>query len=556
MKCGQPRRFLFLMVLLLICTGGGIAAVAAQAFQYPDKLPVYIQASAKWDSGTTHDDGKGGKADNFERNYGFNWMIITGVLELDRAGSPLVNNGGTMAMPVLNYVPTKMNVCWIYEETSEELDFPGPHPCFDKGINIIHKYQNAGLLHATDSRPNLSIMTFASSAVPFMQNLSDQEKEYAAQLQAQLQSQMQGSMPDFYQFAFGGGSPVFEFTGNIKVPGKRRKQDCSYEDSETEYKPFTVGVQMQLPKDGSMSGYKTWQADSKGVNPPTFGISISDMTEHKGEEPLDPPVSREGDVTYSLNWHFGELQVPDKEGECEELQQRLNFIKLMMEAYKNKALRDLAEGWSGSRSFKLNLYQHLVEDAVMGATYANNDLQGQLQDVGDADGNDAAEDFSEQNQTSWQDGPPEDESGNNPFAKDDPVSQNDEPEHGKGSANMATTPFPNPAGDGWGFVTITDHSSGNPLIVEIYDGQGNLICSGGSDLSKANWKNKFGNKAGDGLWGGSMKHEQNHVRQFCDTKGQLGGPTDSPNELGDRELESYEIEMREILKTMKELGCS
>ena len=146
---------------------------------------------------------------------------------------------------------------------------------------------------------------------PFLKNLTAEQKKY---MKASEQWNM---MPNYYQFAIGGGElmnaglqhEIREIMNNsvpqeITMKGVKRNPDCGYEEVEKRFPGFTIGLQMSLPKSRQMSGEKSWQADSEGNFPPTFGIHITDLDLPDGEEPFTPPLKYNGNVTYSLEWEF------------------------------------------------------------------------------------------------------------------------------------------------------------------------------------------------------------------------------------------------------------
>ena len=285
--------------------------------------------------------------------------------------------------------------------------------------------------------------------------------------------------------------------------------------------------------------------------PPTLSIIVSDITPLLEKSSLRPPEGGNKNVTYTVSWMVGETAEPpitatadeDNKDDCERMQQRLNFISLMETAYQNQALRDIVKklgDFEGARE----LYQELVEWTVLDAINSNNTLEEQQYDIKNADG----KAFMEDRQSSWE--TPPDEGSNNPF-EEDPVCEDNEPERVTGSANMKTTPAPNfDDPPGYGSFRITDYCTGNAVIVELYDGQGNLVYDGGLDSSLTCWQEKYGNGAGEGMWKGAIEHERGHVKQLA-----KGGGTDSVDKLAERELECYEIERKEIEKKMRKLDC-
>jgi hypothetical protein len=544
---GSSRCFLSLVAGLLLFTASWLSPESAfTANSPPETLPVSIQASAQWEEIVRNEDGE-----ELRKYSGFHRMMITGTMTLDRSGSPIIHRQGIMAMAVETYRPDNLTASSTYLEEVVDLRPQKYRSCDNP---LIKRYQGSHFAPVTDGPP-LVIQSYQSAAAPFMQNLSENERQYAAQLQAQFQKK---KFPDFYQFAVGGGTPSKQ-AQEVTVRGIRSTgpPDCTFEDVEKSYPGFGIGLQIQLPQSGAMTGYRIWQADCDGCFPPDFGIQVSDMGKHGGEEPLSPAEGGKRNVTYTLSWCFGarpaSTDTPDDEQEeeeedpCEILKNRVNFISLVMAAYSNASIREYVDGQDYDLSTKKQMYQSAVENAVMDAINDNTDPSDQISAVADAQGENVTP-YPESTETPVEGEDILDDG-------DDPLCQSEDLEEAQAQTNMNARASGNMDGSEniWGnplgSVTIEDRCTGSPVTVEVYDGNGNAVYQ---DLHNpvACWQEKYGNEAGKSRFEASLNHERTHVDQYARL-----GPIQSIDDMAERELEAYQNEMNTLLEDMMELDC-
>jgi hypothetical protein len=505
----------------------------------PEIIPVSIAATAYWDETVKDDDGE-----ELQQYTGSFLMFVNGTMTFDPEGSPVVSRQGTMVMPAESYVPDALSFWCVYNEEVYDLREDYIDKCPD---NLLARYHGSNGGTITDG-PRLVIANFSSAAAPFMENLSEQEKQFAAQLQSQLGKQM----PDWYQFAVGGGTPG-ALPREVKVKGIRAKgpPDCDFEDTEKGFPGFLLGMQMQLPPGGTMTGYRRWQADCDGCFPPSFGLSVSDMTEFGGEEPLDPPEGGKKNVTYTLSWYLGVVPAPvttgpeeeEKDDDCEKLKKDLAFISLKMAAYSNKSIREYCKSLDCDASTQKNIYQDSVEKAVMDAINNNKDnYMDQLQDVVDAKGENAAPpwepDWTEQ---------PED--------PDEPLCPSESLDKQTAKADMKTTPWDsedgtlNNFGQPLGGTKITDFCTGG-VTVQTTDGNGKVTLGDLQTVMEC-WEEASGSKeVGDARFESKLEHERIHVKDYV-----VKGPTKDVDELGDRELKATQKELDVLRDKMHKMGC-
>ena len=294
---------------------------------------------------------------------------------------------------------------------------------------------------------------------------------------------------------------------------------------------------MKLPASGSLSGFRIWQADCNGCFPPGFGLQVSDMGKHGGEEPLSPPEGGKRNVTYSLSWCFGKQEAaPDdttdeeEEDPCKILQRRLNAITVIMAAYANASIRESVDKLEYDLGKKMAIYQNAIEKVFTDATNGQADFPDQVSDA------------------AWVEG-------------ETVVSDTDPSQSGQGANNQAATNMTaqanetlegsnNKWGHPLGSATIVDHCTGSPVKIEIYDKNGNLVTQ---DLysALACWQEKYGDEAGLSRFEASLKHERTHVDQYV-----RKGPIESIDDMAMRETEAYQNEFDELLEDKKKLDCN
>ncbi len=254
-----------------------------------ERLPISIKASVKWEDIIKEDDGV-----ELCRTFGKYVINIDGTMKMNQRSSPVVSRKGVMTMPVEIYDSDMLTVTMSYDE--ERQDLRQDRQCADP---LIERYHGSTTQKITRG-PTLTISNLSSAMAPFLKELSGKEREMYKR-----SASLQSVLPDYYQFAVGGGNIMETSPLEIKVKGTKRKSNCEYEETEKRFPGFIIGLQMQLPQSGDMSGQESWLADCNGKFPPSFGIKISDMTVHGGEKPFNPQRKPKGNATYSLEWKIG-----------------------------------------------------------------------------------------------------------------------------------------------------------------------------------------------------------------------------------------------------------
>lgn len=254
-----------------------------------ERMPVTITATVKWEEITKSSEGF-----NLMKISGSYSITIDGLLKFNSKNSPITSKGNMTVMPVEIFDSDLLTVTMDYEE--EWIDIHDNRNCTDP---LVKRYQGK-TVQTIKTGPSLTINNFSSAIQSSLKNLPQKEKEMYNKT-----SGMQSIIPDFYQFSVGGGNLMEISPREINVRGVRRKTDCNFEEVEKRFPGFNIGIQMELPESGDMSGKETWNADYDGVFPPSFGLKVSNMTSHGMEEPFNPPRKPNGNVTYSLEWKFG-----------------------------------------------------------------------------------------------------------------------------------------------------------------------------------------------------------------------------------------------------------
>lgn len=485
-----------------------------------ETLPVFIHASARWDD-ITRDE----KGNDLQRNSGFLSFTVSGTMVLK--DSPVVTKGSHVMMPLENYAPENLAVSACYDERTEDLRPPKERSCKNP---LISSYQGNHFGTITDG-PSLTVCNFSSAAAPFVQN---------------------PMMTDFYQFATGGGDPV-NASGKSRIRGVRRTSKCAFVDAEKNFPGFSFGLQMKMPASGSMSGFRSWTADTDGLTPPSFAIRVSDMGSPGQAKAFKPPEGGRRNVTYSVSWNFGgerenlgKTSEDDEKTNCENLRERVNFISVVMAAYSNPSIRNTVKNLGFDLSSGMKLYQQAVENAVLDAINNNSGLGSQLSDAFNVDGERVVPHESTESAGDVKD----------IWDKDSPLCQSEALEKKEAQANMETRARGNLDGglNEWGHPlgssTIVDLCSGSAVTIEVVDRNGKPAFNQEVHNAVACWQGKYGDQAGKARFESSLEHERTHVDQYTKR-----GRIRSVDDMAERELEAYQKEMEMLQKAMDELGC-
>ena len=218
----------------------------------------------------------------------------------------------------------------------------------------------------------------------------------------------------------------------------------------------------------------------------------------------DPPKEKEGDVNYTVSWTFGEIaeslitatadEDEDKEKDCEKLQKRIDFIKIIRKTYADQSLRDDIKKAGGTHED----YQAEVEKRVMEETHSG-------------------------------DGAP-----------------------GKAETLMETVPsYNDPECTNINKIEIRGTVEGTNKTLISYDAKGNQVDDT-EDFWKLQqeWEDFYGEEAGQCLFKAAVRHEECHVKQFVKQ-----GKIKSIDDRAERELEAFRIEQDNLEQDLVDMDC-
>ncbi len=467
------------LLLAIVC----LSAAPAPCTEQPDTLYVSISGSVTWNT-LPPDADHSSLVRWSEGTYTF---FVTGVMVRDEAAAPAVSKKGQFFKPVLRYKAESMSCNCSFEERLMQNIEDCP---------LVHEYKGAGGGDIADSA-RLSINLFSSMAQPFMEDLSETEKQFLAQMQ---QNSM--AMPDYYEFAVGGPGSDEKAQGRVQTskPGER----CAYRDAEKDLPGFAAGLMIKLPSSGVMEGSRTWSAEAR-KEPPTIKMNVSELGDITGDEPLSPSGGTDKNVTYTLQWSLGDSppekpQVEEKK-DCEEVRKRVRFVERVIEAYADLSLRQaVAERCGTDEDDALNEYQKQVEERVMEETHTGSD-------------------------------PP-------PKAK---------------SLMWCSPWYSLPGGEGEiTKITIDAKVGGENVNLIEYDANGNEVDGNYDAIEEllTQWENAHGEDAGRNLFNAALEHEKVHVQQYAKS-----GYPKTIDDRAEYELEAFTRELDYLLQALEDMGC-
>jgi len=477
-RLSQVLIAVFLVLLILAYSPRGVIAS-----EQPDTLYVSISGSVTWNTLSPEADHSA-LVRWSEGTYSFS---VTGVMVRDEDATPTVSKKGQFFKPALRYAVQSMNCSYSFEERLMQNIEDCP---------LVHEYKAGGGGDVADSA-RLAINLFSSMAQPFMENLSESEKQFLAQMQ---QNSM--AMPDYYEFAVGGPGSDEKAQGRVQTskPGKK----CAYRDAEKDLPGFAVGLMIKLPASGVMEGSRTWSAEAR-KEPPTLKMNVCELGDITGDEPLTPSGGTHKNVTYTLNWSLGDSPPqspqPEEKKDCEEVRKRVRFVERVIEAYADLSLRQaVAEQCGSDEGDALNEYQKQVEERVMDETHTGSD-------------------------------PP-------PRAK---------------SLMWCSPWYSLPGGEGdITKITIDASVGGENVNLIEYDADGNEVKGDYDAIEEllTQWENAHGEDAGRNLFNAALEHEKVHVQQYA--------KSGYPRTIDDRaeyELEAFTRELDYLLQALVDMGC-
>ena len=259
-----------------------VAARAADDQQPKKTLPIHVTVSVKWDI-----DGGG------SRNQGSMTMRLNGTAKLSERMSVMDPSAPPGAM--ITYSAAGVGGHFNYSETVTQEHPPEGCPA------LLAEYEGNGgftLEEVTSAMTSGLNIRKVGSMVP---------KEMLQFVPAQAQEML----IDYYDF--------FAVAKKQQVKGRKRGwNDCNFVDDEKEVNPSGLTIRFRINEDEKMTGSRRWSVErDSGV--PDLTIRISDLPETMERRPLVPEPGGRADVTYAVNWNFGDVdpyvEIQRREGE-------------------------------------------------------------------------------------------------------------------------------------------------------------------------------------------------------------------------------------------------
>lgn len=478
----------------------------------PDSLYALIRATVRWQV-----------TDPDEYRYsGSVSLHLKGHMKLWEAASPTVQGGHGAFQPARTYRAEGGSVSYVYDEQRISLKpIPSGH-CQDP---LIVEYRDVGKLPLS-YKGIFKMHRYASMAAPYLQNLSVDKQRFLSAFKSAA------PLPDYYELILGPAKT------EKRIPGRRKESGekvCTYTPVDRSFPGCLIGIQVEPQASGQLTGSRTWQADDQGLCPPSLSISIQEIAATQNQKPLKPPAGGNMNVTYSLSWQLSEndptsrpeadpLTVENWERDCANMQNRANFIQIVLAAYGNQAVREAIKKIIPDEPTRKKLYQAVIERLAIDA--ANQDgltIQEKIAMAANAGARDV-------------DGYLADEATTLP--SDQTKLTDDDP---KAKTLLWTKPLF--AGDQFLGTEIMGKIGGKPVVLEKYDANGKLIQSVDPDAILSEWEASNGQLAGRSRLDNALQHERVHVRQYTKLKSR----SKSIDMLGDWELEAFQTEMDGLL---------
>lgn len=258
-----------------------VAAQAADNQQPKETMPVQVKVSVNWDIES------GGS-----RSEGSMTMRLRGTANLAEEVSvmePIAQ--GVM----ITYGAGGVGGQYTYSETVTQKHPPEGCP------ELLAEYQANGgftLEEVTSAMTSGLNIRRVASMIP---------KEMLQYVPAEAKEMM----IDYYDF--------FAVARKQQVQGRKRGwNDCDFVADEKEFNPSGLTIRFQITEDGEMTGQRRWSVGQDAGNP-SFSIRVSDLPQKMERRALVPEPNDGGDVSYAVNWHFGEVdpyvEIQRKEGE-------------------------------------------------------------------------------------------------------------------------------------------------------------------------------------------------------------------------------------------------
>jgi hypothetical protein len=491
----------------------------------PDNLYAFIQATVRW-SVTEPDD--------YEYTGSISLHLL-GQMKIWDEASPTIQGAYGAFQPARTYRAEGGTVSYVYDEQRISLKpIPSGH-CQDP---LIVEYHGGGSMPLSEESL-FKFHRYSASAAPHLQNLSADKQKFLSAFKGAM------ALPDYYELILGPGGDRKRIHGRKKETGKT---ECAYIPADQGFPGCRIGIQVEPQASGRLIGSRTWQADDQGLCPPSLGISILDIAATQNQKPLKPPAGGNMNVTYTVNWQLSEndptsqpqedpLTVENRERDCANMQNRVDYIQIVRAAYGNQAIRDAVKDFVTNENGRKYAYQQAIE-AMVAEVEGSNDLslQEKIDMVAEATGTDVAGTLDEivDSATTM---PADQTTLTDATLKDERVK----------TLLQACPVFDKQSGRFLG-TEIHAQIGGKNVVLEKYDANGELAQSIDPDAILSEWEACDGKWAGRSLLDNALRHERVHVRQFTKVQGELK----TMDMLGDWELEAYQTEMDGLLKDLDE----
>lgn len=515
-------------------SGGAAGAEQGSQDGIPDILTVAAQITANWKVITPE----------YHRYEGIITMQINGNMKKDNSASPSVNKGNHIFVPSLTYRPEGMTLTYTYKEKRTTLKKIPEGNCQDP---VMEEFHGGGTALVSD-KSVLRIHRFTSMAAPYLQNLSPDKQQFLASIKGSM------TIPDYYELFVGGPASEKRVQGRKKISSKK---ECKYKEVDKSLRGCSIGVQMELPESGIMSGSRNWSADDQGQCPPAMKVFVSDIASILKKQPLKPPNGGNRNVTYNVSWRIGQAvsgtgpDSPQSEPEentsnpCPHVQNRLKNIDRIRSLYLNDRVREYIKNHEGENNWGAyqqgleNIFKSIVDDYNL-RSMDGSEIENWLNSLDDSQLNEhinydrpSAEDASKLYYNDMNDFPCSTDTG----------EQNTE---------VATFMVTNPTNH-----TIDSMVDGKSVpIIEYDQAWGNPTPTEHYATVYKNFMKKYGEKAGEARFQAALSHEMTHADQFRDWVKEHNTP--GPIDIDTKsiwEQEAYEIE-RKVLEHFKVIfGC-
>ena len=255
----------FIITALLI----PVAAFAAED-DLPQTMPIQATVTVDWnvESGRLRNEGR------MSMNMQGTATLAPEVSVMDAAAPP-----GT----IVTYSAEGVNVAFSYEERIYQED--PPRGC----SNLMAEYQGGGSF----------TLKKINSAMTSGLNIRKMGSLVPKEMLAFAPPEAKEMMIDYYDF--------FALAEKQSVNGRKRGwNDCNFQPDSKEVNPAQLSIRFRITDEGKMKGRREWSFDGNSGDP-SFHMLVSDLPEKIERRPLVPEPDGGNEITYAVNWHFGEV---------------------------------------------------------------------------------------------------------------------------------------------------------------------------------------------------------------------------------------------------------